>query len=656
MQQGGRTLTSHAATYDSAHESFDVTGNVHYSDPRLKVSGDAATWQSGGSGSFVNADFELPERSARGHADAIELKQDGRLRLDHVQYTACPVGATDWLMRAKSIEIDQKAQVGVGRDLRLDFLGVPLFYLPIVSFPVGDARKSGFLFPDFGTSLRNALEFPYYWNMGPNYDATFSPGLITGRGASLGSEFRYLSDGSKGQLSDDWVPHDSRAGRKRNLVRFVDRTDFNGRLRFDANVAYASDSNYFQDFGQGTEGTSVISLARIARLTFLDSHWRATGLVEQFQTIAETIVAADRPYARAPQLVVDGRWTDGAGPGFVVRGEAVNFTRDVGVQGARYDLEPTASWAFRGPGAFLIPALGWRGTVYSLRDNPAANNRPSVAAPIATIDTGMTFERTAGSSLQTLEPRVLYTYIPYRDQSTLPVFDTNRPDLNLIELFRSARFVGGDRLGDANQLAVGTTTRFVDLASGRQLLSATLGEIYYFSPPRVVLPNEAVAGGKTSDLVVQVELSAYQHWNLSIGEQYDPHVQRSDLTELRIRYQPAHDEVVNFGYRYRRGLLDQVDGSFAWPVANAWNLYARHVYSLRDKSAIESLAGFEYRACCWRIRLLGRRYVSSFTGARDTGISLQLELNGLSSVGEQTGAFLERSIRGYSATGSETGL
>lgn len=655
VEQGERTLEARTATYDSQTESFDVKGNVEYSDPRLKVSGDAATWRNNGGGSFSNADFELPARLARGHADSIVLAQSGKLELDHVSYTACPKGETDWLLRATRIDIDQQAQVGVGHDVRLDFMGVPLFYLPVVSFPVSDARKSGFLFPDFGTSLRNALEFPFYWNLAPNYDATLSPGYIASRGASLGAELRFLTDNSRGELQEDWVPHDAEAGRERDLVRFTERTDFTERLRFDTNVAYASDSNYFEDFGQGTEGTSVLYLSRMARVTYLDNHWRAIGLIEQFETIDTSIVAADRPYTRAPAVSFDGHFGDGIGPGFEVSGEAVNFTRDVGVQGSRYDLAPTASYSFRGPGAYLTPALGWRGTVYSLRDNPGAESSPSVEAPIATVDSGLNFERTIGSTLQTLEPRLLYTYVPYRDQSNLPVFDTTLPDLNLIELFRSDRFVGGDRIGDANQLAVGTTTRFVDLASGRQLLSATLGDIYYFTPPRVQLPNQPVADGRTSDLVTQLDLSAYQHWNLAVGEEWDPHVQRSDLSELSIQYQPAHDEVANFGYRYRRGLLDQVEGSFAVPVTGSWNLYARHVYSLRDKQAIDSLAGFEYHACCWRLRIVGRRYVSSFTGARDSGISVQLELNGLSSVGGQAGAFLERAIRGYSATGSDTG-
>jgi len=652
VRQGDRTLTANEAHYDSATQAFDVSGDVSYRSPGLALSGESGTWNGDGSGHFVRGAFELPARPARGNAESIVLAADGKLELGRVEYTACPAGKPDWLLRATRIDIDQAAQQGVGRNVELDFKGVPILYLPIVSFPVGDARKSGFLFPSLGTSSQNGFELaiPYYWNIAPNYDATLTPGYMSKRGATLGTEFRFLTEDSRGRFQSDWVPHDSSTQSDRSYLRFDERSDFNARLRFDTNLAAASDSNYFTDFGQGTEGTSVTYLQRRARLTYLDDHWRAVGLVEQYQTIDQTIAATDRPYTRAPDLEVRGRWTDGHGPGFEIAAETVDFVRDTGVEGLRYAIAPLASYAWRAPGAYVVPAVGYRAIGYSLRNTAAgADQAPSVAAPIATLDAGLAFERDAGSRVQTLEPRVVYTYIPYRDQSSLPVFDTGVPDLNLIQLFRSDRYVGGDRIGDANQLALGATTRLVDTESGRQLLSATLGQIYYFTPPRITLPNEPALSGSTSDLVGQLDVTAYRHWNVQLGEEWNPHSQDAVLSEVRVQYQPAGNEVANVGYRFRRGLLEQVEGSFAWPVADAWNLYLRHVYSLRDHAALDSFAGFEYRACCWRVRLVGRRYVSSFTGTRDTSISLQLELNGLSSVGERAGAFLERSIRGYSA-------
>ncbi len=657
VRRGNRTLEANDAHYDSATQAFDVSGDVSYKSPGLALSGESGAWNGDGSGRFVNGEFELPARPARGRADSIELAADGKLGLDHVEYTACPAGRPDWLLRARRIDIDQAAQQGVGRSVELDFKGVPILFLPIISFPVGDARKSGFLFPALTSSSSNGFELavPYYWNIAPNYDATLTPGYMSKRGGTLDGEFRFLTEDSRGVFKGDWVPHDASADRDRSYLRFDERTDLSGRLRFDTNLAYASDDNYFSDFGLGPEGTSVTYLQRRARLTYLDDHWRAVGLVEQYQTIDQTVAATDRPYTRAPQLQVRGRWTDGNGPGFEIGAEAVDFVRDTGIEGVRYGLEPTASFVWRAPGAYAIPAVGYRLIGYSLRNAGTADESPSVSAPIATLDAGLAFERDAGTRVQTLEPRIVYTYIPYRDQSALPIFDSGVPDLNLIQLFRTERYVGGDRIGDANQLAMGGTTRLVDTESGRQLLSATLGQIYYFTTPRVTLPNEPAPTGNTSDLVGQLDVTAYRHWNVQVGEEWNPHQRDSVLSEVRVQYQPASDSVANVGYRFRRGLLEQVEGSVAWPVADAWNLYLRHVYSLRDHAALDSFAGFEYRACCWRIRLVGRRYVNSQAGTRDLSITLQLELNGLSSVGEKAGAFLEHSIRGYSATPGLTG-
>ena len=153
---------------------------------------------------------------------------------------------------------------------------------------------------------------------------------------------------------------------------------------------------------------------------------------------------------------------------------------------------------------------------------------------------------------------------------------------------------------------------------------------------------------ETSDIIAELDLTAYGNWNISMGVQWDTGETRSEKSDVQLQYRPANDRVMNLGYRFRRGNIEQVDGSLAWPIAREWSAYARMVYSLEDKSTLDQFAGLEYRSCCWRLRLVARRYVSNRTGDLDTSVLLQLELNGLSSVGVGADAFLERSIRGYS--------
>jgi LPS-assembly protein len=262
------------------------------------------------------------------------------------------------------------------------------------------------------------------------------------------------------------------------------------------------------------------------------------------------------------------------------------------------------------------------------------------------------FERLSGSRqdrLQTLEPRLLYLYVPYRDQSDLPNFDTGVADLNLVQLFRTNRYVGADRLSDANQLSFGLTSRLLDADSGEEFLSATVGQAYYFDEPRVLLADETQDDTESSDIIAELDLRAYGDWNIGMGVQWDPGETRSEKGDVYVQYRPKYDRVANIGYRFRRGNIEQVEGSAAWPIGESLSAYARYVYSLEDKQELEQFAGLEYRSCCWRLRLVGGRYVSDRTGDTDTTVLLQLELNGLSSVGDEADAFLERAIRGYSS-------
>ena len=154
-----------------------------------------------------------------------------------------------------------------------------------------------------------------------------------------------------------------------------------------------------------------------------------------------------------------------------------------------------------------------------------------------------------------------------------------------------------------------------------------------------------------------------KNWNAGIGLQWDPTTSLRQREEIDIQYRPSGEKVVNLAYRFQRDLLEQAEISAAWPISQHWNVFARGVYSLKDSDAIERFAGFEYRASCWKVRMLARRFVStrppvgttSTTGQQDTGFFLQLELTGLASVGSAADSFLTSSIRGYTRP-TEPGL
>ena len=661
ITQGDRHLSAESANYDAADRRFDVQGDVEYRAPDLRLKGGSGSWNALGTSQFTGAEFELPLRPARGSAETLAMNRTGDLKLETVRFTTCPIGNNDWEIRASNIDIDQRTQQGKGRNVRIDLKGVPILYTPVISFPVGNARKSGFLFPSFGNSDKSGFELsvPYYLNLAPNYDLTLTPFLLSRRGLGLGLDYRYLTERSKGKLGTDYLPGDDLAGNDdRRLSTLTHRTDITDVLRFDAELSDASDSSYFEDFGLGPDGTSITFLDRFIHLSWLGEGWRLDGRVQDYQTIDFSVDPLDRPYSRLPQLAFAGLWPMRGGFQATLDAETVWFERDEGVTGLRLDTTPGVAWSVRGPGYHFEPSAAFRATAYDLAGTtPGADDTPDRSAPIISLDTGLVFERDAGERKQfihTLEPRLRYTWIPFRDQDDLPVFDTALPDLNLVQLFRTNRYVGADRLGDANEVAAGLTTRLLRAENGQQYLTATIGQRFYLESPRVVLPGEVAEQRSASNVVGEVELTAWRDWSSRVAMEWDYADSNTLRGEASVQYRPSPDTVANLGYRYREGLLEQWDAGFAWRLSPTWQIYARQVYSTKEDKSIDRFAGFEYSGCCWSVRLVARNYVSNRTGESDNSVLFQVELKGLSSVGTRNDTFLERGIRGYSPASGDT--
>ena len=693
VRQGDVELRAGEMQIDKPSQFVQSAGRIEYRDPLVHVTGAGGSYSAATGAEFKGAQFDLRERAARGAADSLALTPDGVLHLRNVTFTTCPLSHEAWQLKASSITLDTRDQIGTGHNASVDFLGVPLVYLPWVSFPLGSERKSGFLFPSVGSTSSSGFQLavPYYWNIAPNADFTFQPVEYTKRGPDLGGDLRFLTADQHGELQWNYLPNDTLYGGSRSRVQLNDVAELPADVRLTVDAQTVSDVLYFQDFSQSPAGTSTSFLNRSATLSYRDAHWSVDGQAQQYQTIDTTVLVDERPYARVPRLAVASDYSLFGLLHYGFASEIVDFQHAPSTAGLpplpagwREDVTPALSLALAGPGYFFRPALAWRATWYQLTDTlPGTPTSLSRNLPLGSVDTGLVFERESGSHDQrtlTLEPRVQYLYVPYRDQSSLPVFDTGLPDLNVVELFRSNRYVGADRVSDANQLTTALTSRLLDAQSGRQFLTATIGQSYYFTTPRVTLPGETPLTAPHSDFVAQLALTGFADWNADAAVQWDPDHQRSERTQLNLQYKPARDAVLNLSYRYERFVqlpefvqgvelpcnpaapvqpgvptgcdirgFDQVDASGAWPIRRSWNMFVREVFDLRNHEELERFAGFEYRACCWRLRLGARHYVSSFTGSRDTGVWLQLELAGLAGVGSASDTSLSEEIRGYTS-------
>jgi LPS-assembly protein len=694
VHMGDREIQADRLTYDRNTNNITASGAVRYRDPVVLLQGDSGHYNDQGA-AVSHGQFELAQQPGHGSADQISMTPAKVITLRKVTYSSCPSPHNDWQIRARDLVLDTAAGRGVGHNATVDVEGIPVLYLPWISFPLSSARQSGVLFPNFGSSgLSGAfLGVPWYWNIAPNQDATFTPTIYSTRGIDLGAEYRLLTEQTRGSIDANLMPHDSQTGTDRSFLRLIDRYQLGWNTRIDTNIENVSDGEYFEDFTQGTESTSTPFLPRSIAINHRDDIWNLRAEVIGYQTLDYTNVPVDeRPYIQLPRLSADGLWSPHGWSqlqtGFDT--ELVNFTRAgcnpcyltggctglanvcnlpgsepqalANVSGWRLDSMPRVGLDFTGPGYFLRPGVAWELTQYELRDDGGGESSPERSLPILSVDSGLQFERLSGAGDErsiTLEPRAMYVYIPYRNQNDLPVFDSAIPDPNLIELFRPNRFVGIDRIGDENGLTLGLTSQLFDTASGTRYVSATIGQAVFFQPARVTLPEQVPQSVNTSSLIAELILSAWHNWNLQLDIASNPAVSAIQQDEVTLQYHANNQQVANLSYRYRSGELAQIDSSVAWPVANHWDLYARAVYSFFDDptatpavhpGSIEDFAGFQYRGACWNLRAVWQRSVSTRTGVQSSGVSFQLELTGLSSVGSQVTSFLEQSIRGYSSS------
>lgn len=652
LRRGNRLAGADGASYDPIERALHLTGNVRYEDPGSMVRSDAAEFgYLTGRIRFEGAEFQLGN-GGRGEAGVLEINQEGRLELAGVGYTTCPPESEDWIIEADDIKLDSKTGVGQARDVKLRFKGVPILWAPYMSFPITDARKSGILTPEIGSTGRsgNELSVPYYWNIAENYDATFTPRLLTDRGLQMGAEARYLFRKSDGIAIVEYLPNDNKFNDNRQMVSFDHRTLFDNGWRNLVDFTQVSDNQYYEDLGGSLSISSITHLNRSALVDYYGDHWSMLAMFQDYQTIDEAIAPTDEPYRRLPQIRVSGYWPGGAlGLDYGFDSELVNFDRDVGDRGWRLNIAPGIALPIEKPGWFFKPGVKLDYTQYDLENRqPGLDTEPSRTLPIASVDMGLNFERLMNGSgrVQTIEPRLLYVHVPFEEQANLPVFDTILPDLNLVQLYRENRFLGVDRIADTDQLSIGITTRIMETGSGRELMSATIGQALYLSDQAVTLPDQPASAGDSSDYIAELRFLLYDNLNFDVGHQWSDN--GTTKSEARLQYRPARNKILNFAYRFRQGSLEQGDVSWSWPLTQSWNFVGRYNFSLRDDEVLEQFYGLEYESCCWGLRLVGRRYISTRDGTQDSSIGLQLVLKGMTSVGTAADKLLERGVLGYS--------
>ena len=677
-RQGYRLIRGTEAEYNRATGQAEVIGEVELREPGLLLRGATGTFDSrNGRATLTANQFVLHDKHVRGGADYVVRQPDGIIELDDGYYSYCPPLSDNWLLEAGEIELDLEAGVGTARDAKIQMEGVPIFYTPYIQFPLDDRRKSGFLFPEIGNDSNGGLDIatPYYFNLAPNYDATLTPRYIADRGLLTELEMRYLSPlVGYWELGGAWIGGDDEYQTDRpdedgdRWLTAVDQNGlFNSRWRTNIDFTKTSDDEYFNDIGttslQLKQSTHLIQRGEV---NYLGNDWLATVRFEEFQTIARDV--RTDPYSKLPQLTLNRSTTQADfAPNLLLSSDYAYFDHDDLATGHRLFNEFGVNYPMQSIWGFLVPTAKYRQLNYHLDDDILFDGRlddtPDVGTPVFSLDGGLFFERDTAWGLQTLEPRLFYLWSDFEDQTGLPDFDTTELTFTYNQLFRDTRFSGSDRLDDANQLAVGITSRLIDEGTGVETMSVSLGQIYYFDDRLVNVGSTQDSDFEgSSAIAAEVAFSPRRELSFRSSWLWNTDNNEMDQSSFQLSWQGQDRRLFNLGYSYRRSNaaqnsgddISQVDFSTYFPINPEWSLFFRSLYDLEEKDRINDMAGIEYNNCCWRIRLVHQRYIDQNSRQEvvdfieyENATYVEFQLKGLGGVGTRVTEMLEEFIRGY---------
>ena len=606
--------------------------------------------------------------AASGQAERVDFEGENQFRFSTTTYSTCKPGQDDWRLQAEEMHLDYDRQVGDVRHASLWFQEVPILYLPAGSFPLNRQRKSGILQPSLSTSSNNGIDVtvPYYWNIAPDYDATLYPRYMAKRGFQLGGEARYLGSGFTGITQAEYLPKDEQTELRRYAYHIQHQHSLGRGFSAAVNWQGVSDDTYWEDLSSGLIRTSQTQLPRHLTLGYAPFSWlQASTQVLRYQTLQpdpkNPIV---QPYFLEPRVNVSVYKPNVLNTDLSMIGQYSRFTHPDTVNypnGERLVLYPQVSLPIIHPAFQITPKFGVHMTRYQM-DKALADGSNSITRtlPIFTLDSTVTFERKMSwldsDYIQTLEPRLYYVNIPYREQKDIPLFDTALSDFNFAQMFSENRYSGFDRINDANQLTAALTTRLLDAGTGAERFKAMIGQRYYFKPQRVAINGETTRLDNFSNLVAAVSGAILPKTYVDAAWEYNYDAGANERFSVGGRFQPELGKVLSASYRFTRDplnekkpIVEQVDIAGQWPISQRWYAVGRFNYSLRDSQLLEAIGGIEYNADCWSVRVVGQR-LAALSGSPNTTLFLQLELNDFGSIGSNPLGLLRRSIPGYGKT------
>ncbi len=679
VRQGQSMMRADRAILTAERDRMLLDGNVYLLDPAMTVEAERAEFNLDGSNShIVNTRYALHAQHIRGSADTIRRTNQYSVDIEGGTYTSCEPDHNTWLLGANRIHLDQEAGWGSATHVVLKTHDVPVFYLPYITFPLDNRRRSGVLYPTFTFSGNNGTDIavPYYLNLDPQYDLLLTPRQIEKRGYATEAELRWLHgapDDSIGQgsLGVGWLGHDAAYGdQARHVLRFRHAGEPSPHWQLFADATAVSDNDYLDDLDTRLSVNRDVHLLRVLQTRYHSEHFTALARVQGYQTISPLAAPTDQPYQRLPQLLTTVSLPVQGGMQFNAAAEYTWFDRNIDALianpiGSRIRMTPMLRRPFEQAAFRLAPVLQLRYAGYALDDAPTTDT-PSRAIPTAALDGSLFLERgfyfkkndlqknnmeNNSSWTQTLEPRLYALWTPYENQNDIPVFDSTALTFSYDQMFRDNRFSGGDRVGDAQQVSLALESRLI-APTGEEAMRIRVGQTYYGADRRVQLsPLAPAETAGSSPLVANLLWNMGAHWRVHAESQWAAEDGAFVRGSLRSEWQDPAFRTLNAAYRYDALAIDQAELSGLLPLGARWGLVGRWIFDLNSAKSLETLGGFEYESCCWRARVLARRTLDIDTATAmlipDDAVVFEIELKGLGSLGDKISDELAANIPGY---------
>ncbi|EEO03737.1 LPS assembly protein LptD [Vibrio cholerae] len=633
--QGKKRIAADNVTLHQQENVVVAEGNVQFSDGEIKTHSTKAT-------NHLNTD-EMTLENTRyqflcepGRGEAVYVSKTGKAvyEIEDGSITSCPDGDNAWRMRASSIDVDQNEEIATFYNPRLEVQNVPVFYLPYLTVPIGDTRKTGFLYPTASYGSRNGYSFevPIYWNLAPQYDLETTFNYMQKRGTQLNSVFRYLTDFGAGQIKSEYLADDQLHTELGD--RWAFQYEHNGiyqqAWKFEIDYSKVSDINYFSDLDSGVGNREDGQLIQEGRATYRSQNWDSSLLVRDFQLLTDNTSSSNLPYRLMPQLSYNYyapetmKYLDLDLISHISRFE----TDATGKPSAtRVHIEPGLKVPFSNTWGNWTTEARVLGTYYQqdLEKTTDAKLEESVTRVIPEIRSlaGIVLERDTvllDDYTQTLEPKIQYLYVPEKYQDNIGLYDSTELQTDYYGLFRSRKYSGVDRIESANQVSYGASTRFFD-SNYKERLNIAFGQIFYLDSK--LNPSNDNSKDKESSYsawAVEMDFNFADYLFYHGGIQYDINGQAVQLGNSTLEYRFAGG-YLQTNYRYVdkdyicsvRGCssdgyssltkdgISQAGLLASYQLTRKWSASGQYYYDLTTDEALEWLANLTYTSDCWYI-------------------------------------------------------